>query len=43
MTDVFRQMGFIALAKHRHKNVTLYPQGGINFVSNAGPDNGCQK
>ena len=43
MSDVFCQMGFIALANHRHKNVTLYRQGGINFIINARPDHGCQK
>src|SRR4026208_4270 len=35
---VFERMGFTAIARHRHKNVTLYRQGEINFVLNAGPD-----
>jgi 4-hydroxyphenylpyruvate dioxygenase len=34
---VFRQMGFSAVAKHRSKEVTLYRQGGINFILNAQP------
>jgi 4-hydroxyphenylpyruvate dioxygenase len=34
---VFRQMGFTAIARHRHKAVTLYRQGGIHFVVNAEP------
>ena len=33
----FEQMGFRAVAHHRSKAVTLYRQGGINFVVNAEP------
>src|ERR1051325_3411839 len=32
---LFEQMGFAAVARHRHKNVTLYKQGGVNFIVNA--------
>ncbi|MDP3844196.1 MAG: 4-hydroxyphenylpyruvate dioxygenase [Oxalobacteraceae bacterium] len=32
---LFEQMGFAAIARHRHKDVTLYRQGGINFIINA--------
>jgi 4-hydroxyphenylpyruvate dioxygenase len=35
---LFRQMGFTAVARHRHKDVTLYRQGGVNFIVNAEPD-----
>jgi 4-hydroxyphenylpyruvate dioxygenase len=31
-------MGFTAIAKHRSKQVTLYRQGGINFLINREPD-----
>ena len=32
---LFEQMGFIAIAKHRSKNVLLYRQGGVNFILTA--------
>jgi len=31
---LFEQMGFTAVARHRHKDVTLYRQGEINFIVN---------
>ena len=34
---LFTQMGFVAVAKHRSKQVTLYRQGGINLILNAEP------
>ena len=40
---VFVRMGFTAMARHRHKNVTLYRQGGINFIVNAEPDSFAQR
>ncbi|TAM03939.1 MAG: 4-hydroxyphenylpyruvate dioxygenase [Paraburkholderia sp.] len=40
---LFEQMGFTAIARHRHKNVTLYRQGGINFIVNAEPDSFAQR
>ena len=39
---LFEGMGFIAVARHRSKRVTLYKQGGINFVVNAEPDSFAQ-
>ncbi len=33
--DTFELLGFTAVAKHRSKDVTLYRQGGINFILNA--------
>lgn len=35
---LFTQLGFVAIARHRSKHVTLYRQGGINFILNAEPD-----
>lgn len=40
---IFERMGFAAVARHRHKNVTLYRQGQINFVINAEPDSFAQR
>jgi 4-hydroxyphenylpyruvate dioxygenase len=37
MGAVFERMGFVRIAKHRHKRVFLYRQGQINFVINAEP------
>ncbi|MFN0113392.1 MAG: 4-hydroxyphenylpyruvate dioxygenase [Paracoccaceae bacterium] len=35
---LFRQMGFVPVAKHRTKAVTVYRQGDINYILNAEPD-----
>ena len=43
MGALFERMGFTAIAKHRHKNVLLYRQGGINFIVNAEPDSFAQR
>ena len=43
MGAVFERMGFKAIARHRHKNVTLYRQGEINFIINAEPDSFAQR
>ncbi len=40
---LFEQMGFKAIARHRHKRVTLYRQGGVNFIVNAEPDSFGQR
>jgi 4-hydroxyphenylpyruvate dioxygenase len=40
---VFESLGFKAIARHRNKNVTLYRQGGINFLINAEPDSFAQR
>ena len=34
---LFEQLGFSAVAKHRHKDVLLYKQGEIHFIVNAEP------
>ncbi len=43
MGALFLQMGFQAIAHHRHKAVTLYRQGGVNFILNAEPDSFAQR
>ena len=43
MDTLFKQMGFTSVARHRHKNVTLYRQGYINFIINAEPDSFAQR
>ncbi len=43
MGSLFERMGFKPVARHRHKNVTLYRQGGINFLINAEPDSFAQR
>ena len=43
MGALFERMGFTAIARHRHKRVTLYRQGGINFIVNAEPDSFAQR
>jgi len=43
MGALFEQMGFTAIARHRHKDVTLYRQGDINFIINAEPDSFAQR
>src|SRR6267154_891345 len=40
---LFERMGFKAIARHRHKKVTLYRQGEINFLVNAEPDSFAQR
>jgi 4-hydroxyphenylpyruvate dioxygenase len=37
LDGVMRALGFTAIAMHRSKNVTLYRQGGINFILNGEP------
>ncbi len=40
---LFETMGFTAIARHRHKDVTLYRQGEINFIINAEQDSFAQR
>ncbi len=35
LKNLFEQMGFGAVARHRSKDVTLYRQGGVNYIVNA--------
>ncbi len=36
--DYFRKMGFTAVMKHKTRPITLYRQGGVNFLVNEDPD-----
>ncbi len=36
--ELFRNMGFTAVARHRERAITLYRQGQINFLVNEEPD-----
>ncbi|OXY83451.1 4-hydroxyphenylpyruvate dioxygenase [Oceanimonas doudoroffii] len=38
LAQLFEHLGFVAVSRHRSKNVTLYRQGDINFILNAEPD-----
>jgi 4-hydroxyphenylpyruvate dioxygenase len=40
---LFEKMGFTAVARHRHKDVTLYRQGEINFIVNGELDSFAQR
>src|SRR6201990_3371654 len=42
LAALFERMGFVAAARHRSKNVTLYKQGDINFIVNAEPKSFAQ-
>ncbi len=37
LARLLKHLGFTAIARHRSRNVTLYRQGGINFIVNAEP------
>ncbi|WP_172328224.1 4-hydroxyphenylpyruvate dioxygenase [Mangrovicoccus sp. HB161399] len=37
LDTIFRQMGFVPVARHRSKAITLYRQGDINYLLNAEP------
>jgi 4-hydroxyphenylpyruvate dioxygenase len=41
--QLFERLGFTAVARHRHKRVTLYRQGEVNFIINAEPDSFAQR
>ncbi|HRQ65441.1 MAG TPA: 4-hydroxyphenylpyruvate dioxygenase [Xanthomonadaceae bacterium] len=36
--ELFRRMGFSAVLKHRSRPITVYRQGGVNFLVNEDPD-----
>ncbi len=38
LAQLFETMGFVAVARHRSKKVTLYRQGDVNYVLNAEPE-----
>jgi len=41
--QLFERLGFAAIARHRHKRVTLYRQGETNFIINSEPDSFGQR
>ncbi len=41
--QLFESMGFSRVARHRSKDVSLYGQGGINFIVNAEPNSLAQQ
>ena len=41
--QLFETMGFVPIARHRTKKVTLYRQGGVNFIINAEPNSFAQR
>ena len=43
MGALFERLGVKAIARHRHKDVLLYRQGGINFIVNPEPDSFAQR
>jgi 4-hydroxyphenylpyruvate dioxygenase len=42
LARLFHRLGFVAVARHRSKNVTLWRQGDVNFIVNAEPDSFAQ-
>ena len=38
MHDYFRRMGFTAVLRHKARAITVYRQGGVNFLLNEEPD-----
>src|SRR2546421_6839414 len=42
LAALFERMGFVAAARHRSKDVTLYKQGAVNFILNAEPESFAQ-
>jgi 4-hydroxyphenylpyruvate dioxygenase len=42
LDQAFRTLGFAPVARHRSKDVTLYRQGGVNFILNAESDSFAQ-
>ncbi len=42
LEELFRKMGFVAVARHRSKDVVLFRQGDINFVINHEPQSFAQ-
>src|SRR3954471_11745718 len=43
LRTLFERMGFPAVARHRHKDVTLHKQGDIHFIVNAEPQSFAQQ
>jgi 4-hydroxyphenylpyruvate dioxygenase len=43
LAQLFERLGFVAIARHRSKKVTLYRQGDINFILNAEPNSQAEQ
>ncbi len=43
LRELFENMGFKTVARHKSKNVTLHRQGQVSFIINAEPDSFAQK
>ncbi|RVC24018.1 4-hydroxyphenylpyruvate dioxygenase, partial [Mesorhizobium sp. M7A.F.Ca.AU.002.02.1.1] len=43
LAELFTRMGYIAVAKHRTKDLTIWRQGDINYVVNAEPGSHAMK
>jgi 4-hydroxyphenylpyruvate dioxygenase len=43
LAQLFTRLGFIAVARHRSKRVTLFRQGDINFILNAEPNSQAER
>lgn len=43
LDELFLQMGFVKVARHRSKDVNLYRQGDVNYLVNAEPDSFAQQ
>lgn len=43
LADLFTRMGYVAVAKHRSKDITVWRQGDINYVVNAEPGSHAMK
>src|SRR3546814_7978278 len=37
-SDLFARMGFTAVLRHKSRPITVYRQGGVNFLLNEDPD-----
>src|SRR5690242_2704408 len=37
LSELFERMGYVAVARHRAKDITIWRQGDINYVVNAEP------
>lgn len=43
LEQLFTRMGYVPVAKHKSKNITIWRQGGVNYVLNAEPGTAAAK
>ncbi|TIT53213.1 MAG: 4-hydroxyphenylpyruvate dioxygenase, partial [Mesorhizobium sp.] len=43
LAELFTRMGYVAVARHRTKDITVWRQGDINYVVNAEPGSHAMK